>query len=201
MKNKKKGMTLVETAVSLGLISLFLLLIFPFLQLASRLEEKFNIQEQIERNSTRIIEIIEKNIEDSSFGIEEYFGKNTLNNGKGVFLLSQGKPPALDERFFNHKSKEGNTLFIEIPYVKNNKIYSKYLVYRFFNRELLVSQCSYLQGTLYFDNESVLLTDVEGSFKSDRYGIKINMEIKIRKTGYSYRKELNGYALTGQKYQ
>lgn len=197
-KDKKTGMTLIETAISLGLISIFILLVFPLLKLTNELEERFHIQEQLERNSTRIIELLEKNIEEGTFGIQEYFGRDTLVNGKGVFVISQ-KPPSLDERFFNNRNSEGNTLFIEIPYVKNEKIYSKYLVYRFFNNELLVSPCSYLQGTLYFEGENTLLSNVTGGFKMEKEGIKINM--KLKKIEHKYFKELNGYALIGVNYE
>ena len=201
VKNKTKGMTLAETAVALGLITIFLFLIFPFLKLTNKLEEKFHIQEQIERNSTRIIESIEKNIEASSFGIAEYTGRDTLTNGKGIFVLPLGKPPSLDKKFFDNISDEGNVLLLEIPYVKNETIHSKYFIYRFYNKELLISQCTLLQGTLYFDTENVLLTNTDGNFKKDDYGIRINLVIEIIAGTHIYRKELKGYALTGQKYE
>lgn len=201
IKNKIEGMTLIETAVALALITIFLFLIFPFLRLTNKLEEKFYIQERIERNSARIIESIEKNIEASSFGIDEYTGRDALTNGKGIFVLPLGKPPSLDKNFFNNISDEGNTLLLEIPYVQNETIHSKYFIYRFYNKELSISQCTLLQGTLYFDTEDTLLTNAIGNFKKDDYGIRINIVIEIIAGTHIYRKELKGYALTGQKYE
>ena len=38
--------------------------------------------------------------------------------------------------------ERGNALFLEIPYVKKEKIYSRYYFYRFNGNMFMISQCS-----------------------------------------------------------
>ena len=78
--NRKNGMTSIEITISLALILLFFSMIFPILRMTLKLEGSFLFQERIERNSSRLVEMLTKEIESSSFGEEEYRGKENLIN-------------------------------------------------------------------------------------------------------------------------
>ena len=63
--NKNRGVTSLEIVISLALIVLFLALIFPILRLTLKMERSFIIRERVERNSARLIEMLEREIADS----------------------------------------------------------------------------------------------------------------------------------------
>ena len=108
--NRKSGMTSIEITISLALILLFLSMIFPILRMTLKLEGSFLFQERIERNSSRLVEMLTKEIESSSFGEEEYRGREKLINGKGIYQLVGVKPSSLNESFFSDRREEG-TIF------------------------------------------------------------------------------------------
>lgn len=194
--NRKSGMTSIEITISLALILLFFSMIFPILRMTLKLERGFLFQERIERNSSRLVEMLAKEIESSSFGEEEYRGKDKLINGKGIYQLAGVKPSSLNESFFSDIREEGNTLFLEIPCIKSGKLYSKYYMYRFIGDAFLVSQCTNEFKNIYTNEEFILFDYVSGYFKQDKKGIKIVMRIKKEK---NYIKELKDYALKGRK--
>lgn len=194
--NKNRGVTSIEIIVSLALITLFLSLIFPILRLTLKVERNFILKERIERNSSRLIEMLEKEIEDSSFGNEIYEGKESLINGKGVYQLVGIRPTILDKNFLVNMKERGNALFLEIPYIKNGRIHSRYYFYRFNGNMFLISQCSNQSGRIFFENEDIVFEDIDGYFEQDKNGIKIVVNIK---KNLNYIKELKGYALKGRK--
>lgn len=194
--NKNRGMTSIEITISLALILLFFSMIFSILRMTLKLEGNFLFQERIERNSSRLVEMLAKEIESSSFGEEEYRGKDRLINGKGIYQLVGVKPSSLDGNFLSDMKEEGNMLFLEIPCVKNGKIYSKYYMYRFVGDTFLVSQCTNQFKNIYTNEEFILFDYVSGYFKQDKKGIKIVMKVKKEK---NYIKELKEYALKGRK--
>ena len=190
--NRKSGMTSIEITISLALILLFLSMIFPILRMTLKLEGNFLFQERIERNSSRLVEMLTKEIESSSFGEEEYRGREKLINGKGIYQLVGVKPSSLNESFFSDRREEGNMLFLE-----NGKIYSKYYMYRFVGDTFLVSQCTNEFKNIYTNEEFILFDYVSGYFKQDKKGIKIVMKVKKEK---NYIRELKDYALKGRKW-
>lgn len=196
--NRKKAMTNIEIIISLALILLFFSMIFPTLKLTLKLERFFIYQEKLERNSSRVIEMLEKEIENSTFGREDYLLKENLVDGKGVFEIAPNKPVplSLTNDFFQDKRKRGNSLFLEIPYVKDGKIYSKYYVYRFINMYFYVYEYTNSIGYMILEDSELIFDYVNGYFEWDNSGIKIVMKIKKEKESI---KELKGYALKGRK--
>lgn len=196
--NKKKAMTNIEITISLALILLFFSMVFPSLKMSLKLEKYFLYQERLERNSSRIIEMLEKEIESSDFGGEEYTIKNNLINGKGIFEIPPIKsaPPALNRDSFKNVRNRGNSLFLEIPYVKNGKVYSKYFVYRFTNSYFYVYEYKNSIGNILLENGELIFDYVNGYFEWDKTGIKIVMNVKKEEKKV---KELRGYALKGRK--
>ena len=194
--NKNRGVTSLEIVISLALIVLFLTLIFPILRLTLKMERSFIIRERVERNSARLIEMLEREIVDSNFGNEIYEGKENLIDGKGVYQLVGIRPTILDKKFFSNMKERGNALFLEIPYVKKEKIYSRYYFYRFNGNMFMISQCSNQGGRIFFESEDIVFENIDGYFEQDKNGIKIVINIK---KNINYIKELKGYALKGRK--
>ena len=194
--NKNRGVTSLEIVISLALIVLFLALIFPILRLTLKMERSFIIRERVERNSARLIEMLEREIADSSFGNEIYEGKENLIDGEGVYQLVGIRPTILDKKFFSNMKERGNALFLEIPYVKKEKIYSRYYFYRFNGNMFMISQCSNQGGRIFFESEDIVFENIDGYFEQDKNGIKIVINIK---KNINYIKGLKGYALKGRK--
>lgn len=197
-KNKIKGITLLETMISIGIMGIFLLLSFPIMTIIYKTEFFFVNERNTARNSSRIIEIIEKDIKESCFGNNEYIGKKYLNNGKEIFDHLGYISSPLREEFFKIKGK-GNILFLEMPYVKNNMVLSKYIIYRFYFGNLQIIECSLFNGNIFIENTENILDEVDGYFEKDKNGIIINLQIRSSKE--KIKKTLKGYELMGKKYE
>ena len=139
-KKKVKGITLVETMTSLGIMGIFMLLSFPVIKIIYR-----------------------------------------------------------TENFFKRKAEKGSLIFLEIPYVKNEVVFSKYIIYRFYTGSLEVMECSLLNKKIFVERAENILEEVEGYFEKDGKGIVINLQ--IRNENGKIKKILRGYELVGKKYE
>ena len=198
-KKKVKGITLVETMTSLGIMGIFMLLSFPVIKIIYRTENFFVNESNTAKNTSRIIEIMEKDIRESCFGNKEYIGKEYLNNGKEIFEPLGYINSPLREEFFKRKAEKGSLIFLEIPYVKNEVVFSKYIIYRFYTGSLEVMECSLLNKKIFVERAENILEEVEGYFEKDGKGIVINLQIR-NKNG-KIKKILRGYELVGKKYE
>lgn len=198
-KKKVKGITLVETMTSLGIMGIFMLLSFSVIKIIYRTENFFVNESNTVRNTSRIIEIIEKDIRESGFGNKEYIGKEYLNNGKEIFEPLGYINSPLREEFFKRKAEKGSLIFLEIPYVKNEVVFSKYIIYRFYTGSLEVMECSLLNKKIFVERAENILEEVEGYFEKDGKGIVINLQ--IRNENGKIKKILRGYELVGKKYE
>lgn len=198
-KKKVKGITLVETMTSLGIMGIFMLLSFPVIKIIYRTENFFANESNTAKNTSRIIEIIEKDIRESGFGNKEYIGKEYLNNGKEIFEPLGYINSPLREEFFKRKAEKGSLIFLEIPYVKNEVVFSKYIIYRFYTGSLEVMECSLLNKKIFVERAENILEEVEGYFEKDGKGIVINLQ--IRNENGKIKKILRGYELVGKKYE
>lgn len=198
-KKKVKGITLIETMTSLGIMGIFMLLSFPVIKIIYRTEIFFVNESNTVRNTSRIIEIIEKDIRESGFGNKEYIGKEYLNNGKEIFEPLGYINSPLREEFFKRKAEKGSLIFLEIPYVKNEVFFSKYIIYRFYTGSLEVMECSLLNKKIFVERAENILEEVEGYFEKDGKGIVINLQ--IRNENGKIKKILRGYELVGKKYE
>ncbi|RGY60050.1 type II secretion system protein [Fusobacterium ulcerans] len=198
-KKKVKGITLIETMTSLGIMGIFMLLSFPVIKIIYRTEIFFVNESNTARNTSRIIEIIEKDIRESGFGNKEYIGKEYLNNGKEIFEPLGYINSPLREEFFKRKAEKGSLIFLEIPYVKNEVVFSKYIIYRFYTGSLEVMECSLLNKKIFVERAENILEEVEGYFEKDGKGIVINLQ--IRNENGKIKKILRGYELVGKKYE
>ena len=198
-KKKVKGITLIETMTSLGIMGIFMLLSFPVIKIIYRTENFFVNESNTVRNTSRIIEIIEKDIRESGFGNKEYIGKEYLNNGKEIFEPLGYINSPLREELFKRKAEKGSLIFLEIPYVKNEVVFSKYIIYRFYTGSLEVMECSLLNKKIFVERAENILEEVEGYFEKDGKGIVINLQ--IRNENGKIKKILRGYELVGKKYE
>lgn len=198
-KKKVKGITLIETITSLGIMGIFMLLSFPVIKIIYRTENFFVNESNTVRNTSRIIEIIEKDIRESGFGNKEYIGKEYLNNGKEIFEPLGYINSPLREEFFKRKAEKGSLIFLEIPYVKNEMVFSKYIIYRFYTGSLEVMECSLLNKKIFVERAENILEEVEGYFEKDGKGIVINLQ--IRNENGKIKKILRGYEIVGKKYE
>lgn len=198
-KKKVKGITLIETMTSLGIMGIFMLLSFSVIKIIYRTENFFVNESNTARNTSRIIEIIEKDIRESGFGNKEYIGKEYLNNGKEIFEPLGYINSPLREEFFKRKAEKGSLIFLEIPYVKNEVVFSKYIIYRFYTGSLEVMECSLLNKKIFVERAENILEEVEGYFEKDGKGIVINLQ--IRNENGKIKKILRGYELVGKKYE
>ena len=198
-KKKVKGITLIETMTSLGIMGIFMLLSFPVIKIIYRTEIFFVNESNTARNTSRIIEIIEKDIRESGFGNKEYIGKEYLNNGKEIFEPLGYINSPLREEFFKRKAEKGSLIFLEIPYVKNEVVFSKYIIYRFYTGSLEVMECSLLNKKIFIERAENILEEVDGYFEKDGKGIVINLQ--IRNENGKIKKILRGYELVGKKYE
>lgn len=198
-KKKVKGITLIETMTSLGIMGIFMLLSFPVIKIIYRTENFFVNESNTVRNTSRIIEIIEKDIRESGFGNKEYIGKEYLNNGKEIFEPLGYINSPLREEFFKRKAEKGSLIFLEIPYVKNEMVFSKYIIYRFYTGSLEVMECSLLNKKIFVERAENILEEVEGYFEKDGKGIVINLQ--IRNENGKIKKILRGYEIVGKKYE
>ena len=176
-----------------------MLLSFPVIKIIYRTENFFVNESNTVRNTSRIIEIIEKDIRESGFGNKEYIGKEYLNNGKEIFEPLGYINSPLREEFFKRKAEKGSLIFLEIPYVKNEVFFSKYIIYRFYTGSLEVMECSLLNKKIFVERAENILEEVEGYFEKDGKGIVINLQ--IRNENGKIKKILRGYELVGKKYE
>ena len=63
---KNSGFSLLELIVTLGLFSIFSLLIFPLLKVSNTLNNSITKQSLFEKDSAKIISLIEKSIKNSN---------------------------------------------------------------------------------------------------------------------------------------
>lgn len=198
-REKIKGITLIETMASIGIMGIFMLLSFPVMKIINRTENFFENERNTARNSSRIIEIIEKDIRESTFGNKEYIGKEYLNNGKEIFEHSGYISSPLREDFFSRKAEKGSMLFLEIPYIKNDIVSSKYIIYRFYTGSLEIIECSLFNGNIFIERTENILEKTDGYFEKDEKGIIINLQMRNGKERVE--KILKGYELIGRKYE
>lgn len=186
-----KAISLVETILTLGLLSILSILIFPILKSSNTLTNSFISQSLISKDSERILLIIENCINNSSIIDRDYLGKEWVKNGflildyNGIFSQSLG------ENFYQHSSTEGNTLYLEYPRSNGKTIKLSILIFRFLYGELTVAEFEVGKNDVFIVNSDVILENVHGSFKKNRYGIII--ELEVTSSDFSVKEKLIGY--------
>ena len=86
---KNKGFSLLELIVTLGLFSIFSLIVFPLLRVSHSLNTAIIKQSLLEKDEVKIISLIEDCIENSNILKSEYSGKEYIKNGVAILNHEQ----------------------------------------------------------------------------------------------------------------
>ena len=113
---KNSGFSLLELIVTLGLFSIFSLLIFPLLKVSNTLNNSITKQSLFEKDSAKIISLIEKSIKDSNIIKGNYIGKEYVENGAIVLQYDKEIYLGLTENFFKNKTSKGKKYFLFLYY-------------------------------------------------------------------------------------
>jgi len=189
---KNSGFSLLELIVTLGLFSIFSLLIFPLLKVSNTLNNSIIKQSLFEKDSAKIISLIEKSIKDSNIIKGNYIGKEYVENGAIVLQYDKEIYLGLTENFFKNKTSKGNTLFLEYPVSDEKNIFYSFIIFRFYYGELQVIECKKINNEVYVENKNTILENIYGYFEKIENGIIIKME--ILDSDFLKARSLKGYA-------
>ena len=189
---KNSGFSLLELIVTLGLFSIFSLLIFPLLKVSNTLNNSIIKQSLFEKDSAKIISLIEKSIKDSNIIKGNYIGKEYVENGAIVLQYDKEIYLGLTENFFKNKTSKGNTLFLEYPVSDRKNIFYSFIIFRFYYGELQVIECKKINNEVYVENKNTILENIYGYFEKIENGIIIEME--ILDSDFLKARSLKGYA-------
>lgn len=189
---KNSGFSLLELIVTLGLFSIFSLLISPLLKVSNTLNNSIAKQSLFEKDSAKIISLIEKSIKDSNIIKGNYIGKEYVKNGAIVLQYDKEIYLGLTENFFKNKTSKGNTLFLEYPVSDGKNIFYSFVIFRFYYGELQVIECKKINNEVYVENKNTILENIYGYFEKIENGIIIEME--ILDSDFLKARSLKGYA-------
>lgn len=189
---KNSGFSLLELIVTLGLFSIFSLLISPLLKVSNTLNNSIAKQSLFEKDSAKIISLIEKSIKDSNIIKGNYIGKEYVKNGAIVLQYDKEIYLGLTENFFKNKTSKGNTLFLEYPVSDGKNIFYSFIIFRFYCGELQVIECKKINNEVYVENKNTILENIYGYFEKIENGIIIEME--ILDSDFLKARSLKGYA-------
>lgn len=189
---KNYGFSLLELIVTLGLFSIFSVLIFPLLKVSNTLNNSITKQSLFEKDSFKIISLIEKSIKNSNIIKGNYIGKEYVENGAIVLQYDKEIYLGLTENFFKNKTSKGNTLFLEYPVSDGKNIFYSFIIFRFYYGDLQVIECKKINNEVYVENENTILENIHGYFEKTENGIVIEME--ILDSDFLKARSLKGYA-------
>lgn len=185
-KNKNQAFSIAEIIVSIAIISIFILILFPILNINNKVNETIYIQSIIDKNKGDIIEIIEDLIADSEHYLIEKYTKNSVEVLQRKNFVSTG---FIGKEIFENITKKGNVLFIKKPILKNGKIRNYFIIFCISHKCLYAYEGEYRNKTLCTENMSKIMKNIEGEFEKKERGIFINMKVKVRDKVY----EIKGY--------
>lgn len=177
MKRMYRGMTLLETIISLGLVSVFSLIIFPTLKVSNELNREVDKKSLVGRESVRILNIIERSISKSIAFSKEYSGKEYIKDGIGIIEERRILISSINESVLKKSSKEGNTLFLEYPRSNGVRIENSILVFQFVDENLIIVQGRVKDKNIVIEFSDTLYEGVDGEFRRVEQGVVIEYEI------------------------
>lgn len=189
---KNSGFSLLELIITLGLLSIFSMLIFPLLRVSNTLNTSLIKQSLFEKDALKIITLIENSIENSNIINVDYIGKEFVENGAIILQYDREIYLGLTESFFKNKVSKGNTLFLEYPVSDGKNISYYFIVFRFFYGELEVIECKRINNEVYVENHNSIIENIHGYFEKAENGIIISME--VLDSDFMKARSLKGYA-------
>lgn len=174
---KNRGFSLLEVIFTLGLLSIFSALIFPLLKISNDLSTSLMNQSLFEKDTVKLLSLIEKSIDNSQIAPINYIGKEYLENAAIVLNYNKEIQLGLTEDFFKKKTNRGNTLFLELPTSDGKNIFYFFVIFRFYLGKLQVIECKNYNNIVYVENSNSIADNIHGYFEKTTTGIIINIEI------------------------
>lgn len=191
MKVKNKGVTFLETLISLGLLSIFSVLVFPMVKLSSDLNESLRQKSLIARNSIRILDVISKSITKAVPFKTEYKGQQYIKNGVGVIEDERLLVGMINESVLAKNSENGNILYLEILRSNGERLDEVLLIFEFLEDKLFVIEGRVINGIVRMFSSDILYEGIKGGFKKNKTGVIITYETKGK--NLKSKEEIKGY--------
>lgn len=186
---KNKGITLLEMIISLGLMGIFSVVIFPTLKVSNDLNREIVKKSLFSKDYIAIVNVIERGIRKSSSFKDEYSGKRYLKDGVGVIEEKRNLIFNIGEDVLSKCSNRGNTLFLEYPRSNGARVENSILVFQFIEKNLVVGLAKIRDGLVRVDIFETLFEGIEGEFKRENGGIVV--ECEFYKKGFQ--EKVKGY--------
>lgn len=176
---KKKGMTIIESVVTIALLGVIFLLIAPMINSFGKVKDRVKTQKEIDREFSNVNDFIQKKIKSAK---TTGTSSNELGRYVGVYSLFD------ESNFFDNNVAdgiEGNVLFLEIPDINGNHEFVFFILEdgKLKYREGITGTNEILMNNLSTTVSGVSLKNYS-SFKFNK-GIVI-YHIKLDLTNYTY---------------
>lgn len=174
---KKSGFSSFETIISITLISLFSLMIFPILKISRDIKKQLITQSNIDRKKGNSMNIIKNSIANISELPINYIGKRYIQHGIGLVNTTKTVEGTLKEDFFKTSSSKGNTLILEMAKTDGKNIVPHFLIFSFVYNNLEVSEGRLISNSIYIDKEKIdtFIKNITGNFELTSNGIFVNI--------------------------
>jgi len=170
---KTRGISLLETILTLGLTGLLVLSAQPALFAFLKSREALAAIHAAELKSARIPELIRDAVVRAADGDTDFPGSDDLKGGKGLYEAPAAGVKQLNQAFFAAPRTEGNFLFLELPTYKSEKITTKLIAFKIKDGIFSMIQYSVSDDVLKQSREDPILTGVEGNFALESNTIRV----------------------------
>lgn len=191
MQSRERGVTLLETLISLGLISIFTLVLAPTLRVSNSINRRLSMKSLVDRENVRILNMIERSIRNSSRVLEEYEGRKFIKDGVGVLEENGTLIFTIGEGVLSNCTDEGNALFLEYARSNGVRIENSIILYQFLNGKLFVTEGKVVNGIIKVVIYDEIFEGIWGKFKKLDSGIVIEYEILGKNS--DIREKVKGY--------
>jgi|GEM_PF-6662557 len=169
-KVKNRGLTLVELVLSMGILGIILMLIFPMISIFNKSRQIIMETSKRDNHKARVLELIEQNINRASLDEINFFWENFLQKGKGIYLYENEN---LSSEFLSQTKKNGNFILLKIPHYKKGKKEVRYISFKFDKEKLSIANYFPENLMLRKTREEILMENVQGKFVMEGFSIKI----------------------------
>ncbi|MGF6906630.1 type II secretion system protein [Fusobacterium sp. PH5-44] len=172
-KCKNKGITLIESLISMAILGIVLMIISPIISIFNKTQMQLQAQSKYIKNIEKIVFLMEKNISNASLEEFHLSGEQYLSNGKGIYIYSQISDKNIDNSFLKNVKIRGNFLLLKISAFNKGKKFLKYIAFKFEEGYLSVINFALEDNILKKVREEKILSNVQGEFIMENDHIKI----------------------------
>lgn len=177
VRDKKKGFFIVETVMSIVIISIFISILYPILKYNTRLNNKIYFFSVVDRKKRNVMSILNKQI---LIARDFYEQRRELESNRVEIINFYYK-----SKNFKNRVNKGNAILIKLPVIKKEKIRNYFLVFQFYRNNLYVYEGEYKEKRYGIKNKGRLINNIEGSFEKVKEGVMITMKFKEKNNNYS----------------